>query len=107
MPISGVEEADKGRLLARTPTRPSRRLSVRHSRTVTSAPDNGLCRCKQSTDKGSMHMRQAWRGIAGLLAVGALTAGGSVALADNGGGHGNGNGNRGNALATTIFTMPA
>jgi Cu-Zn family superoxide dismutase len=52
-------------------------------------------------------MGQAWRGIAGLLAVGALTAGGSVALADSGGGHGNGNGNRGNALATTIFTMPA
>jgi sugar lactone lactonase YvrE len=54
-------------------------------------------------------MRQAWRGIAGLLAVGALTAGGSVALADDGGGHGNrdNNGNRGNALATTIFTMPA
>jgi sugar lactone lactonase YvrE len=53
-------------------------------------------------------MRQAWRGIAGLLAVGALTAGGSVALADDGG-HGgrDNNGNRGNALATTIFTMPA
>jgi sugar lactone lactonase YvrE len=52
-------------------------------------------------------MRQAWRGIAGLLAVGALTAGGSVALAGNGGGHGNQGGKRGNALATTIFTMPA
>lgn len=55
-------------------------------------------------------MRQAWRGLAGLLAVGALTAGGSVALADGGGDHGgngNGNGNRGNAFATTIFTMPA
>jgi sugar lactone lactonase YvrE len=53
-------------------------------------------------------MRQAWRGIAGLLAAGALTAGGSVALADDGG-HGgrDNNGNRGNALATTIFTMPA
>jgi Cu-Zn family superoxide dismutase len=50
-------------------------------------------------------MRQAWRGIAGLLAIAAFAAGGSVALADNGGG--NGNGNRGNALATTIFTMPA
>jgi hypothetical protein len=51
-------------------------------------------------------MRQAWRAIAGLFAVGVLTAGGSVALADDGG-HGN-NGNRGNnALATTIFTMPA
>src|SRR4051794_1699645 len=63
----------------------------------------------RSTDKGSHIMRQAWRGIAGLLAVGALTAGGSVALADDGGGHGNrdNNGNRGNALATTIFTMPA
>src|SRR3954464_1924347 len=52
-------------------------------------------------------MRQAWRGIAGLLAIAAFAAGGSVALADNGGGNGNGNGNRGNALATTIFTMPA
>src|SRR4051812_44548310 len=51
-------------------------------------------------------MRQAWRGIAGLLAIAAFAAGGSVALADNGGGNGNGNGNRGNALATTIFTMP-
>jgi Cu-Zn family superoxide dismutase len=51
-------------------------------------------------------MRQAWRGIAGLLAVGAMATGGSVALADGGGGHGGG-GNRGNALATTIFTMPA
>ena len=37
-------------------------------------------------------MRQAWRGLA-LLAVGALTMGGSVALAHDGGGHGNGNGN--------------
>jgi sugar lactone lactonase YvrE len=52
-------------------------------------------------------MRQAWRGIAALLAVGALTAGGSVALADNGGGRDNGNGNGGKALVTTIFTMPA
>src|SRR3954462_2309017 len=52
-------------------------------------------------------MRQGWRGIAGLLAIAAFAAGGSVALADNGGGNGNGNGNRGNALATTIFTMPA
>jgi sugar lactone lactonase YvrE len=53
-------------------------------------------------------MRQAWRGIAGLLAVGALTAGGSVALADNGGVHGNrdNKANRGNARATTVFTMP-
>jgi sugar lactone lactonase YvrE len=51
-------------------------------------------------------MRQAWRGIAGLLAVGALSAGGSVALADSGGhGGGNGNGNRGNSAATTVFTM--
>jgi len=48
-------------------------------------------------------MRQAWRGLA-LLAVGALTMGGSVALAHDGGGHGNGNGN--GALAPTIFTMP-
>ena len=46
-------------------------------------------------------MRQAWRGLA-LLAVGALTMGGSVALAHDGGGHGNVNG----ALAPTIFTMP-
>src|SRR3954453_6188614 len=54
-------------------------------------------------------MRQAWRGIAGLLAVGALTAGGSVALADNGGGHANPGkkSNRGTARATTAFTMPA
>jgi Cu-Zn family superoxide dismutase len=51
-------------------------------------------------------MRQAWRAIAGVLAVGAFAAGGTVALAA-GGGNGNGNGNRGNALATTIFTMPA
>jgi hypothetical protein len=49
-------------------------------------------------------MRQAWRGLVGLLAIGVLAAGGSSALAD--GGHG-GNGNGGNALATTIFTMPA
>jgi sugar lactone lactonase YvrE len=48
-------------------------------------------------------MRQAWRAIAGLTAIAAFAAGGSVALAGNG----NGNGNRGNALATTIFTMPA
>src|SRR4051812_40478025 len=56
-------------------------------------------------------MRQAWRGIAGLLAAGALTAGGSVALADDGGGgHGgrDNNGNGANALATpVIFTMTA
>jgi sugar lactone lactonase YvrE len=55
-------------------------------------------------------MRQAWRAIAGLFAVGVLTAGGSVALADDGGGRGgrDNDGNRGNnALATTIFTMPA
>jgi sugar lactone lactonase YvrE len=55
-------------------------------------------------------MRQAWRALAGVLAIGVLGAGGSAALADGGGhgGHnGNGNGNRGNALATTIFTMPA
>jgi sugar lactone lactonase YvrE len=51
-------------------------------------------------------MRQGWRGIAGLLAVAGFAAGGSVALASNGG-NGNGNGNRGNALATTVFTMPA
>jgi hypothetical protein len=50
-------------------------------------------------------MRQAWRMIAGLLAIGVVAAGGSVALADSGG-HG-GNGNRGNTLATTVFTMPA
>ena len=57
-------------------------------------------------------MRQAWRGLAGLLAIGALATGSSVALADGGHGHGNGNGNgnghQGNALApATIFTMPA
>lgn len=50
-------------------------------------------------------MRQAWRGLA-LLAVGALTMGGSVALAHDGGGHGRGNGNGNGALAPTIFTMP-
>jgi hypothetical protein len=36
-------------------------------------------------------MRQAWRGLVGLLAIGAFAVGGSVALADNGGGTGNGN----------------
>jgi sugar lactone lactonase YvrE len=54
-------------------------------------------------------MRQAWRLIAGLLAMGVVAAGGSVALADSGnhGGRDN-NGNRGaNARATTVFTMPA
>ena len=59
-------------------------------------------------------MRQAWRVIVGLLAVGALAAGGSVALADDGGGHGardrdnSGPGNagdRGAALAPTLFSM--
>jgi hypothetical protein len=54
-------------------------------------------------------MRQAWRGLAGLLAIGALATGSSVALADGGGGHGgHGGGNKGNAIApATIFTMPA
>src|SRR5689334_18443659 len=55
-------------------------------------------------------MRQGWRGLVGLLAIGVLAAGGSSALADGGhGGHGNcnGNGNGGHALAATIFTMPA
>jgi sugar lactone lactonase YvrE len=51
-------------------------------------------------------MRQAWRGIAGLLAAGALTTGGSIALADNGGGGRHGGRDRG-AAATTTFTMPA
>jgi sugar lactone lactonase YvrE len=53
-------------------------------------------------------MRQAWRMIAGLFAIGLLATGGSVALADSGN-HGNrdNNGNRGNARATTIFSMPA
>jgi hypothetical protein len=53
-------------------------------------------------------MRQAWRLIAGLLAIGVVAAGGSVALAD-GGDHGgrDNNGNRGNVLATAIFSMPA
>jgi sugar lactone lactonase YvrE len=52
-------------------------------------------------------MRQAWRAIAGLLAIGALTAGGTVALADDGGGRGgrDDNGDRGDALATVVFTM--
>jgi hypothetical protein len=52
-------------------------------------------------------MRQAWRAVAGLLVIGALTAGGTVALADEGGGHGgrDDNGDRGDALATTVFTM--
>src|SRR6185295_11186165 len=50
-------------------------------------------------------MRQAWRVLA-LLAVGALTMGGSVALAHDGGGHGNGNGKGNGALAPTIFTLP-
>jgi len=52
-------------------------------------------------------MRQAWRGLAGVLAIGAFAAGGSVALADDGGGHGNGHGNGGNGRATTTFKMPA
>jgi hypothetical protein len=54
-------------------------------------------------------MRQAWRVIAGLLAIGVVATGGSVALADNGnhGGRDSNAGNRGNALATTIFSMPA
>jgi sugar lactone lactonase YvrE len=53
-------------------------------------------------------MRYAWRTIAALLAIGVVAAGGSVALADDGGGHGDRNGNGdGDALATTIFTMPA
>src|SRR4051794_33409999 len=61
--------------------------------------------------RGQHIMRQALRGLAGLLAVGVVAAGGSVALADDGGGGRGGrddNGNRGNdALATTIFTMDA
>jgi hypothetical protein len=53
-------------------------------------------------------MRQAWRVVAGLLAIGVVAAGGSVALA-NGADHGgrDNNGNRGNVLATAIFSMPA
>ena len=50
-------------------------------------------------------MRQAGRGIAGLLAVGALAAGGSVALASSGGNGGRGQG--GGKVATIVFTMPA
>jgi hypothetical protein len=59
-------------------------------------------------------MRQALRGLVGLLAVGALAAGGSVALADDGGGRGGRDrdnsgpgdaGDRGAALAPTLFTM--
>src|SRR6185312_9923397 len=56
--------------------------------------------------RGQHIMRQAWRGLA-LLAVGALTMGGSVALAHDRGGHGKGNGNGNGALAPTIFTMAA
>src|SRR4051794_21709990 len=104
MPISGVEDrhkrADRTGLL-RADTR-SDILAQSHQRRVT------VCAgASRSTDKESTHiMRQAWRGIAGLLAVGALSAGGSVALADSGGhGGGNGNGNRGNSAATTVFTM--
>jgi sugar lactone lactonase YvrE len=48
-------------------------------------------------------MRQAWRGIAGLLAAGALTAGGSIALAGDGGGRHGGRDRR--VAATTTFTM--
>src|SRR3954452_2706672 len=114
MPISRLEDRRKERparrrpLSARSSHRPLSRADVRlHPRIVTSARDNGLCCVARSTDKGSHIMRQAWRGIAGALAIAAFAAGGSVALADNGGGNGNGNGNRGNALATTIFTMPA
>src|SRR3954449_1917344 len=114
MPISRLEDRRKERparrrpLSARSSHRPLSRADVRlHPRIVTSARDNGLSCVARSIDKGSHIMRQAWRGIAGVLAVAAFAAGGSVALAANGGGNGNGNGNRGNALATTIFTMPA
>jgi hypothetical protein len=53
-------------------------------------------------------MRHAWRAIAALLVIGAVTAGGTVALADDGGGRGgrDDNGDRGDALATVVFTMP-
>jgi hypothetical protein len=65
---------------------------------------------KQIHRQGVKHiMRQARRLVAGLLAMGIVAAGGSVALAD-GGGHGgrDNNGNSGKtALATTVFTMPA
>jgi hypothetical protein len=52
-------------------------------------------------------MRQAWRGLAGLIAAGALAAGGSAALADGGGGGrgGGGSGDRGAVAASIIFTM--
>lgn len=46
-------------------------------------------------------MRQGWRVIGALLAMGAIAGGGSVAMADNGGG----NGGRGKNAATTVFTM--
>src|SRR3954451_6384926 len=112
MPISRLEDRRKERparrrpLSARSSHRPLSRADVRlHPRIVTSARDNGLSCVARSIDKGSHIMRQAWRGIAGVLTIAAFAAGGSVALAANGGG--NGNGNRGNALATTIFTMPA
>src|SRR3954447_18835625 len=110
MPISRVEDGwkNRGRARRRGLSRadtPSDILAPSHQRRIT------VVESKQNPPTRGQHiMRQAWRGLAGLLAVGVVAAGGSVALAADGGGHGgrDNNGNRGNkALATTIFTMPA
>jgi Cu-Zn family superoxide dismutase len=51
-------------------------------------------------------MRQAWRGLAALVAAGALATGASAAAAHDHGGNGNGDGDNGFA-APAIFTMDA
>src|SRR5919109_976782 len=58
----------------------------------------------RSTDKGS-HMRQVWRGLAVLVAAGALATGASVAAAHDKGGNGNGDAKA--LAAPVIFTMDA
>src|SRR4051794_33804837 len=84
------------------PMRAAHILAPSHQRRIT------VCADARPPKKGSNKiMRQARRGIAGLLAPGALAAGGSVALADNGGSHGNGNPGGNGALAPTMFTMTA
>src|SRR3954468_8341069 len=93
MPISRLEDRRKERparrrpLSARSSHRPFSPADVRfHPLIVTSARYNGLSCVARSIDKGSHIMRQAWRGIAGVLTIAAFAAGGSVALAANGGG---------------------
>src|SRR6478672_3245035 len=106
MPIRGVEDGRNGSARRAAREFPGDAgmcpdiLAPSHQRRITVCTGES-----RSTDRGQHIMRQAWRGLA-LLAVGALTMGGSVALAHDGGGHGNGNGNGNGALAPTIFTMP-